>query len=80
MIGQLTATAIIKVLLMTITIGAKVPAGLFIPSLALGSCIGRAFGMAVEAIIACVLVRATYARRRRGGLALTATRPAPHAS
>lgn len=35
---------------MTITFGIKVPAGIFIPSLCVGACLGRALGTMVQII------------------------------
>eukprot|EP01060_Flectonema_neradi_P011839 TRINITY_DN18805_c0_g1_i1.p1 TRINITY_DN18805_c0_g1~~TRINITY_DN18805_c0_g1_i1.p1 ORF type:complete len:803 (+),score=141.16 TRINITY_DN18805_c0_g1_i1:68-2410(+) len=47
---RLLLAASLKFLLTVFTFGIKVPAGLFIPSLFIGSCIGRIVGIAVESL------------------------------
>eukprot|EP00002_Diphylleia_rotans_P028933 TRINITY_DN5853_c0_g1_i3.p1 TRINITY_DN5853_c0_g1~~TRINITY_DN5853_c0_g1_i3.p1 ORF type:complete len:670 (+),score=99.31 TRINITY_DN5853_c0_g1_i3:53-2062(+) len=47
-LGGLTFAFIVKFTLTVITIGTKIPAGLLIPSLAIGSCFGRIIGILVE--------------------------------
>lgn len=45
---SLMLTAFIKMILTALTFGIQVPAGVFIPSMAIGACIGRAFGLVME--------------------------------
>ncbi|KAM0755539.1 hypothetical protein T439DRAFT_341321 [Meredithblackwellia eburnea MCA 4105] len=47
-VGGLTFTLVVKYLLTSITFGIKVPAGIFIPTLAVGACAGRSAGLLVE--------------------------------
>ena len=47
---ELVMAAVVKSVLTVFTFGLKVPAGLFIPSLAVGGCIGRVMGEAVQYI------------------------------
>lgn len=49
-IWQLVMAAIVKSVITVFTFGLKVPAGLFIPSLAVGACIGRVVGELVQYI------------------------------
>ncbi|KAI7694908.1 H(+)/Cl(-) exchange transporter 3 [Sarcoptes scabiei] len=49
-IAQLFAALIFKLIITIFTFGIKVPAGLFIPSLAMGAIIGRIVGIAMEQI------------------------------
>mmetsp|Transcript_3319 Transcript_3319/g.15694 ORF Transcript_3319/g.15694 Transcript_3319/m.15694 type:complete len:220 (-) Transcript_3319:2207-2866(-) len=48
LIGVLSASILNKFLLTLITFGVKVPAGLFIPSLTLGACMGRLGGTFIQ--------------------------------
>ncbi|KAJ3342536.1 hypothetical protein HDU93_001922 [Gonapodya sp. JEL0774] len=41
---------ILKMALMTMTIGVKIPAGSYVPSMAVGACLGRAVGIMVQAM------------------------------
>ncbi|KAJ1723533.1 hypothetical protein LPJ53_002145 [Coemansia erecta] len=47
---SLVLTAVIRVLLTSVAIGLAVPAGMFLPSMATGASIGRAFGMVVQTL------------------------------
>ena len=49
-LGELVAAALLKSILTVFTFGLKVPAGLFIPSLAVGACIGRVVGVLIQYI------------------------------
>lgn len=44
-IALLLVTAFAKTLLTAVTFGASLPAGIFLPSLAIGACVGRAVGL-----------------------------------
>lgn len=41
---------ILKAILMTITFGLQVPAGIFVPSMSVGACVGRVIGIIVQTI------------------------------
>ncbi|KXS18389.1 hypothetical protein M427DRAFT_109590 [Gonapodya prolifera JEL478] len=41
---------VLKAFLMTVTIGVKIPAGSYVPSMAVGACVGRAVGILVQAM------------------------------
>jgi chloride channel 3/4/5 len=47
-IGQLLMAAVVKLVLTIFTYGLRVPSGLFIPSMGVGACIGRAIGIAMQ--------------------------------
>ncbi|EDO33333.1 predicted protein [Nematostella vectensis] len=47
-VWQLLLAALFKLIITVFTFGIKVPAGLFIPSMAIGACIGRIIGIGVE--------------------------------
>ncbi|KAK2766773.1 glycerol ethanol, ferric requiring protein [Arachnomyces sp. PD_36] len=47
---SLTGATILRILLVIISYGCKVPAGIFVPSMAIGASFGRAVGMLVEAL------------------------------
>ncbi|KAJ3300244.1 hypothetical protein HK104_002806 [Borealophlyctis nickersoniae] len=47
-IGLLLVAAIIKIFLTIFTFGTRIPAGIFIPSMAVGACVGRALGIAMQ--------------------------------
>ncbi|KAK3737007.1 hypothetical protein QZH41_018406 [Actinostola sp. cb2023] len=47
-IWQLLLAAAFKLLITVFTFGIKVPAGLFIPSMAIGACVGRVLGIGME--------------------------------
>ena len=47
-INAIAVAALIKAVLVTITFGIKVPAGIFIPTLGVGACAGRIVGLAVQ--------------------------------
>ncbi|KAL2754378.1 hypothetical protein ACRALDRAFT_2138849 [Sodiomyces alcalophilus JCM 7366] len=46
----LTIATVLRILLVIISYGCKVPAGIFVPSMAIGASFGRAMGIVVEAI------------------------------
>ncbi|ROT40622.1 chloride channel protein [Sodiomyces alkalinus F11] len=46
----LTIATVLRIFLVIISYGCKVPAGIFVPSMAIGASFGRAMGMVVEAI------------------------------
>lgn len=48
-IFQLLLASLLRLLQMTLTFGTQVPAGLFVPSLFTGACLGRAVGLFVQA-------------------------------
>lgn len=43
-------TAAVKTLLTAVTFGASIPAGIFLPSLTIGACVGRAVGIGIAAV------------------------------
>ena len=47
-IGSLFFTTLLKIILTIVTFGIKVPAGVFIPSMAVGACVGRILGMMMQ--------------------------------
>ncbi|VDP24121.1 unnamed protein product [Onchocerca flexuosa] len=53
---KLILALIIKLILTIFTFGIKVPAGLFVPSLAMGAIAGRLLGISVEGIAASLQV------------------------
>lgn len=44
-------TMVVKILLTVVTFGAKVPAGIFIPSMVVGACFGRMVGIVVGVLV-----------------------------
>ncbi|GAA6001698.1 hypothetical protein JCM10207_002272 [Rhodosporidiobolus poonsookiae] len=48
LMGSIALALVIKASLTVITFGCKLPAGIFIPTLAVGACAGRILGLAVE--------------------------------
>ncbi|KAJ4368441.1 glycerol ethanol, ferric requiring protein [Neocucurbitaria cava] len=50
MIGSLAITTIVRTLLVIISFGCKVPAGIFVPSMAVGAAFGRMVGIFVQSI------------------------------
>ena len=48
--NSLFLATVIRTLLVTISYGAKVPAGIFVPSMAIGAYFGRLVGIIVKAI------------------------------
>lgn len=50
MIGSLAIAAVIRTLLVVISFGCKVPAGIFVPSMAVGAAFGRMVGIFVQHI------------------------------
>lgn len=50
MVFSLAITVVIRTLLVIISFGCKVPAGIFVPSMAVGAAFGRAVGIAVQAL------------------------------
>lgn len=51
MILVLTYAALTKLFLTILTFGARVPAGLFVPSMAIGACVGRVIGESMRLIV-----------------------------
>ncbi|KAI3642083.1 hypothetical protein MP228_011638 [Amoeboaphelidium protococcarum] len=47
---SLLYVCLLKLVLMTITFGIKVPAGIFVPSMVVGACFGRVVGIAVQSL------------------------------
>ncbi|TQS39052.1 hypothetical protein Golomagni_00425 [Golovinomyces magnicellulatus] len=47
---SLTAATIIRMFLVIISYGCKVPAGIFVPSMAIGACFGRTVGILVQSL------------------------------
>lgn len=47
---MLIFVAIVKFILTLFTIGARIPAGLFMPSIVIGACIGRAIGILMSSL------------------------------
>lgn len=47
-VSAIATAGLIKAVLVTITFGIKVPAGIFIPTLGVGACAGRIVGLAVQ--------------------------------
>lgn len=50
MVNSLFLATLIRILLVIISYGAKVPAGIFVPSMAIGAYFGRLLGIIVKAI------------------------------
>jgi len=50
MVNSLFLATLIRTLLVIISYGAKVPAGIFVPSMAIGAYFGRLVGIIVKAI------------------------------
>lgn len=50
MILSLTIATVIRVFLVIISYGCKVPAGIFVPSMAIGASFGRTVGILVQAL------------------------------
>jgi chloride channel 3/4/5 len=50
MIVSLTIATVIRVFLVIISYGCKVPAGIFVPSMAIGATFGRTVGILVQAL------------------------------
>ena len=50
MVNSLFLATVIRILLVIISYGAKVPAGIFVPSMAIGAYFGRLVGIIVKAI------------------------------
>jgi len=50
MVNSLFLATVVRVLLVIISYGAKVPAGIFVPSMAIGAYFGRLVGIIVKAI------------------------------
>ncbi|KAK9703524.1 hypothetical protein K7432_010687 [Basidiobolus ranarum] len=48
-VGLLIVAAILKIILTVLTFGIRLPAGIFMPSMVVGACFGRALGILVEA-------------------------------
>ncbi|ORX91368.1 hypothetical protein K493DRAFT_286877 [Basidiobolus meristosporus CBS 931.73] len=48
-VGLLIVAAILKIVLTVLTFGIQLPAGIFMPSMVVGACCGRALGILVEA-------------------------------
>ena len=51
MITSLAFATLIRTVLVIISYGCKVPAGIFVPSMAIGACFGRMVGVFVQAIL-----------------------------
>ncbi|KAI8911081.1 chloride channel [Gorgonomyces haynaldii] len=49
-VGSLLFSAAVKICFTIMTFGIKVPAGVFIPSMAIGACVGRAVGILVQGL------------------------------
>lgn len=47
--GLLIVAALAKIFLTLLAIGVRVPAGVYMPTMAIGACAGRAMGMLVQA-------------------------------
>jgi chloride channel 3/4/5 len=54
MANSLFLATIIRVMLVIISYGSKVPAGIFVPSMAIGATFGRMIGIIVKAMYTCV--------------------------
>lgn len=50
MIFSLTVATVVRVFLVIISYGCKVPAGIFVPSMAVGASFGRTVGILVQAL------------------------------
>ena len=50
MVNSLFLATVIRTLLVIVSYGAKVPAGIFVPSMAIGAYFGRLVGIIVKAI------------------------------
>ena len=54
MVNSLFLATIIRIVLVIISYGSKVPAGIFVPSMAIGATFGRMIGIMVKALYRCV--------------------------
>jgi chloride channel 3/4/5 len=54
-------TALVRATLTTITFGLRIPAGVFIPTMVVGACVGRILGMIVAEVSGQAVTPATYA-------------------
>lgn len=50
MVTSLTIATVIRIFLVIISYGCKVPAGIFVPSMAIGASFGRTIGILVQAL------------------------------
>lgn len=50
MVGSLAVATILRIFLVIISYGCKVPAGIFVPSMAIGASFGRFVGILVQAL------------------------------
>lgn len=55
MVNSLLLATVIRTGLVVISYGCKVPAGIFVPSMAVGATFGRMVGILVKALYRCVL-------------------------
>lgn len=54
MVNSLLLATVIRTFLVIISYGCKVPAGIFVPSMAVGATFGRMVGILVKAMYRCV--------------------------
>jgi chloride channel 3/4/5 len=59
MANSLFLATVIRVMLVIISYGSKVPAGIFVPSMAIGATFGRMIGIIVKAMYTYVFQRGT---------------------
>lgn len=55
--NSLLLATVIRIGLVVISYGCKVPAGIFVPSMAIGATFGRMVGIMVKAMNQCVLIQ-----------------------
>lgn len=53
MVNSLFLATIIRIALVVVSYGCKVPAGIFVPSMAIGATFGRMVGIIVKAMYRC---------------------------
>jgi chloride channel 3/4/5 len=56
MVNSLVLATVLRIVLIILSYGAKVPAGIFVPSMAVGATFGRMVGILVKATYRCVFL------------------------
>ncbi len=64
MVNSLFIATILRIGLVVVSYGCKVPAGIFVPSMAIGATFGRMLGIMVKAINRCACLRSTLRAQR----------------
>lgn len=68
MVNSLLLATVIRTCLVIVSYGCKVPAGIFVPSMAVGATFGRMVGILVKAMYRCVTLCQRDSRRTPPGL------------